>query len=92
MPAPDLGAATIRQTFKRAGLAADKIQTLVMGNVIQAGVKMNPARQAGIAAGLPVQVPALTVNRVCGWGAQGVASEALEIWADMIDCDIAGGM
>ncbi len=41
-----------------------------MGNVIQAGVKMNPARQAGIAAGLPVEVPALTVNRVCGSGAQ----------------------
>ena len=63
-----------------------------MGNVIQAGVKMNPARQAGIGAGLPVEVPALTVNRVCGSGAQGVASAALEIWAGMIDCAIAGGM
>ena len=90
--APDLGAAAIRETLKRSGLAADKIQTLVMGNVIQAGVKMNPARQAGIAAGLPVEVPALTVNRVCGSGAQGVASAALEIWAGMIDCAIAGGM
>ena len=50
-----------------------------MGNVIQAGVKMNPARQAGIAAGLPVEVPALTVNRVCGSGAQAIASAALEI-------------
>ena len=69
--APDLGAAAIRETLKRSGLAADKVQTLVMGNVIQAGVKMNPARQAGIAAGLPVEVPALTVNRVCGSGAQG---------------------
>jgi acetyl-CoA C-acetyltransferase len=92
MPAPDLGAAAIRETLKRSGLAADRIETLVMGNVIQAGVKMNPARQAGIAAGLPVQVPALTVNRVCGSGAQGVASAALEIWAGMIDCAIAGGM
>ncbi|ODU58265.1 MAG: acetyl-CoA acetyltransferase [Comamonadaceae bacterium SCN 68-20] len=92
MPAPDLGAAAIRETLKRSGLAADTIETLVMGNVIQAGVKMNPARQAGIAAGLPVQVPALTVNRVCGSGAQGVASAALEIWAGMIDCAIAGGM
>ena len=63
-----------------------------MGNVIQAGVKMNPARQAGIGAGLPVQVPALTVNRVCGSGAQAVASAALEIWSGMIDCAIAGGM
>ena len=92
MPAPDLGAAAIRETLKRSGLAADKIEALVMGNVIQAGVKMNPARQAGIAAGLPVQVPALTVNRVCGSGAQGVVSAALEIWAGMIDCAIAGGM
>ena len=92
LPAPDLGAAAIRETLKRSGLAADQIQTLVMGNVIQAGVKMNPARQAGIAAGLPVGVPALTVNRVCGSGAQGVASAALEIWSGMIDCAIAGGM
>ena len=92
VPAPDLGAAVIRETLKRSGLGADKVQTLVMGNVIQAGVKMNPARQAGIAAGLPVNVPALTVNRVCGSGAQGLVSAALEIWSGMIDCAIAGGM
>ena len=91
-PAPDLGAAVIRETLRRSGLSADKVQTLVMGNVIQAGVKMNPARQAGIGAGLPVEVPALTVNRVCGSGAQGVVSAALEIWSGMIDCAIAGGM
>ena len=92
MPASDLGAAAIRETLKRSGLPAGKVESLVMGNVIQAGEKMNPARQAGIAAGLPVEVPALTVNRVCGSGAQGVASAALEIWAGMIDCAIAGGM
>ena len=60
MSAPELGAAAIRETLKRSGLAAEKIEALVMGNVIQAGVQMNPARQAGIAAGLPVEVPALT--------------------------------
>jgi acetyl-CoA C-acetyltransferase len=92
LPAPELGAVAIHETLKRSGLAADRIEALVMGNVIQAGVKMNPARQAGIAAGLPVEVPALTVNRVCGSGAQGVVSAALEIWAGMIDCAIAGGM
>ena len=92
LPAPELGAAAIRETLKRSGLAADQIEALVMGNVIQAGVKMNPARQAGISAGLPVQVPALAVNRVCGSGAQGVASAALEVWAGMIDVAIAGGM
>jgi len=90
--APMLGATVIRETLKRANLPADKVQALVMGNVIQAGVKMNPARQAGIAGGLPVEVPALTVNRVCGSGAQGVVSAALEIWSGMIDCAIGGGM
>ena len=59
MSAPDLGAVAIRETLKRSGLASDKIQTLVMGNVILAAVKMNPARQAGIAAGPPLEVPAL---------------------------------
>jgi len=92
VPAPDLGAAAIRETLKRSGLAAERIDAVVMGNVIQAGVKMNPARQASIGAGLPVEVPALTVNRVCGSGAQGVASAAAEIWAGLIDCAIAGGM
>ncbi|HVK54981.1 MAG TPA: acetyl-CoA C-acetyltransferase [Burkholderiales bacterium] len=90
--APELGATAIRETLKRAGLVADKVQALIMGNVIQAGVKMNPARQAGIAGGLPVEVPAMTVNRVCGSGAQAIASAALEIWSGMIECAIAGGM
>lgn len=92
VPAPDLGAAAIRETLRRSGLSGGKVQSVVMGNVIQAGVKMNPARQAGVAAGLPVDVPALTVNRVCGSGAQAVASAAQEIWSGMIDCAIAGGM
>ncbi len=90
--APDLGAVVIRETLKRAGLSADKVQSLIMGNVIQAGVKMNPARQAGIGSGLPVEVPAMTVNRVCGSGAQAVASAALEIWAGMTQVAVAGGM
>jgi acetyl-CoA acetyltransferase len=62
-PVPDLGAAGIRETLKRSGLAAEEINTVVMGNVIQAGTKMNPARQAAIGAGLPVRVPAMTLNR-----------------------------
>jgi acetyl-CoA C-acetyltransferase len=92
VPAPTLGAAVIRETLKRANLAAAKVEALVMGNVIQAGVKMNPARQAGIGGGLPVEVPALTVNRVCGSGAQAIVSAAQEIWAGFISCTIAGGM
>ena len=92
VPAPALGAAAVRESLARSGLSADKVQSLVMGNVIQAGVKMNPSRQAGIAGGLPVDVPALTVNRVCGSGAQAIAGAVTEIWAGMIDCAIAGGM
>ncbi len=91
-PAPALGAAAIREVLKRSGLAPENVDAVVLGNVIQAGVKMNPARQAAIQGGLPVKVPALTVNRVCGSGAQSVASAALEIWSGMIRCAIAGGM
>lgn len=90
--APDLGAVVIRESLKRSGLPADKIESLIMGNVIQAGVKMNPARQAGIGAGLPVELPAMTVNRVCGSGAQAIASAALEIWSGMTQVAMAGGM
>lgn len=91
-PAPELGAAVIRETLRRSGLAADTIDTVVMGNVIQAGAKMNPARQAAIGGGLPVHVPALTVNRVCGSGAQAIATAALEIAAGYAKVAIAGGM
>ena len=63
-----------------------------MGNVIQAGNKMNPARQAAINGGVPVEVPAMTVNRVCGSGAQAIASAAQEIMLGFIDSAVAGGM
>ncbi|MES2090688.1 MAG: thiolase family protein [Pseudomonadota bacterium] len=92
MAAPDLGATAIRESLKRSGLSSDKINALIMGNVIQAGVKMNPARQAGMGAGLPVAVPAMTVNRVCGSGAQAIVSAALEVWSGMAQAVIAGGM
>src|SRR5687768_4178665 len=65
-PASELGAVAIGETLKRSGLAADQVETVVMGHVVQAGAKMNPARQAAIGAGIPVSAPALTVNRVCG--------------------------
>ena len=63
-----------------------------MGNVLQAGNRMNPARQAAVNGEVPVEVPAMTVNRVCGSGAQAVATAAQEIWLGFIDCAIAGGM
>ncbi|MCB4366771.1 acetyl-CoA C-acetyltransferase [Hydrogenophaga taeniospiralis] len=91
-PAPDLGAAVIREALRRSDLAADAVDTVVMGQVIQAGARMNPARQASVGAGLPVQVPAMTVNRVCGSGAQAIATAALEIAAGCAQVAIAGGM
>jgi len=90
--APDLGAAAIKAAIGRAGLKPDDVDTVVMGNVIQAGLKMNPARQAAIQAGLPVTVPAMTVNRVCGSGAQAVVSAAQEILLGTMDVAVAGGM
>jgi len=90
--APALGAAAIAETLRRSRLAAGEVESVAMGHVIQAGAKMNSARQAAIGAGLPVSVPAMTVNRVCGSGAQAVVSAALEILAGNVRCAIAGGM
>ena len=90
--AVDLGAVVVRATLERAKLAPGDIDTVVMGNVIQAGNKMNPARQAAINGGIPVEVPALTVNRVCGSGAQAIVSAAQEVMLGLIDSAVAGGM
>ena len=92
VPAPDLGAVAIRAAVERAGLRPDEIETAAMGNVIQAGTKMNPARQAAVQAGLPVTVPAMTVNRVCGSGAQAIVSAAQEILLGNANAAVAGGM
>jgi acetyl-CoA C-acetyltransferase len=90
--APALGAVAIRAAVKRAGINPDEVETVVMGNVVQAGTKMNPARQAVVHADLPVTVPALTVNRVCGSGAQAIVSAAQEIALGNINAAVAGGM
>ncbi len=92
VPATDLGAVVIRSTLEHARLPAAEIDTIVMGNVIQAGNKMNPARQAAINGGVAVSVPAMTVNRVCGSGAQAIASAAQEVMLGFVDSAIAGGM
>jgi acetyl-CoA C-acetyltransferase len=90
--APALGAAAIAEALRRSRLSGADIDTVVMGHVIQAGARMNPARQAAIGAGLPVNVPAMTVNRVCGSGAQALVSAALEVLAGNVRCAVAGGM
>jgi len=92
VPAPNLGAVAIGAAVARAKLRPDEVETVVMGNVVQAGNKMNPARQAAVHAGLPVTTPALTVNRVCGSGAQAIVSAAQEISLGYIDVAVAGGM
>jgi acetyl-CoA C-acetyltransferase len=92
IPAPELGAAVVRETLKRSGLDAAAIGSVVMGNVIQAGNKMNPARQASIGGGMPVSVPAMTVNRVCGSGAQAIVTAAQQIATGEVEAAIAGGM
>src|SRR6476660_4028723 len=92
VPAPTLGAVAIGAAVARAKLRPDEVETVVMGNVVQAGTKMNPARQAAVHAGLPVTTPALTVNRVCGSGAQAIVSAAQEISLGNINVAVAGGM
>lgn len=91
-PAVELGAVVVRAAIERAKLPSGDINTIVMGNVIQAGNKMNPARLAAIHGGVPVDVPAMTVNRVCGSGAQAIASAAQEVMLCFIDSAVAGGM
>jgi len=92
VPATDLGATVVRETLKRARLDAAQIGSVVMGNVIQAGNKMNPARQAAIGGGVGASVPAMTINRVCGSGAQAIVTAAQQILAGEVDWAIAGGM
>jgi hypothetical protein len=87
VPAPNLGAVAIGAAVARAGLRPDEVETVVMGNVVQAGTKMNPARQAAVNAGLPVTTPALTVNRVCGSGAQAIVSAARNAYARLNGSD-----
>ncbi len=87
-----LGASVVRETLKRSGLDRAAIESVVMGNVVQAGGRMNPARQAALGGGLPVGVPAMTVNRVCGSGAQAIVTAAQQILTGEIAIAIAGGM
>lgn len=90
--AVELGSTAIAAVVQRSGLDPIAVDSAIMGNVVQAGNRMNPARQASVKGGLPVSVPAYTVNRVCGSGAQAVVSAALEVKAGIAKLAIAGGM
>src|SRR6476660_6996657 len=89
--AVDLGAVVIREAIARAGVPPADIGDAVMGCVLQAGNGMNVARQAGLKAGLPVEVPGETVNRVCGSGMQAVVHAVEAIRVGYVDAVVAGG-
>jgi acetyl-CoA C-acetyltransferase len=89
--AVDLGAVVIREAIARAGVKPAEVGDAVMGCVLQAGAGMNVARQAGVKAGLPVEVPGETVNRVCGSGLQAVVHAVEAIRVGYVDTMVAGG-
>lgn len=91
LPAPKLGAVAVAEALKRAGVAPGRVEDVIMGNVVQAGVGQNPARQAALAAGLPDTVPAHTTNMVCGSGLKAVMLAAQAVRAGDAHCVVAGG-
>lgn len=91
MPAPDLGAVTIREALARAGVSAEAVDEVLFGCVVQAGLGQNVARQSARQAGLPDEVPATTVNTVCGSGLRAVGLAAALVLSGEADVVVAGG-
>lgn len=91
-PAPDLGTVVIKEALKRAGVEPEMVDEVYMGCVIQAGLGQNPARQAAVNAGIPVEVPATTINVLCGSGLHCVNLAAKLIANGEADIIVAGGM
>jgi acetyl-CoA C-acetyltransferase len=92
LTAPQLGATVVEEAIRRARVPKDRVDEVIMGNVLQAGVGQNPARQAALKAGLPDTVPAYTVNKVCGSGLKAVMLAAQAIKAQDAELLVAGGM
>lgn len=92
IPAVQLGAMVVKETLRRAGVSADKVDEVIMGNVIQAGLGQNPARQASIYGGVTETAGALTVNKVCGSGLKAVSLATQAIKLGDAEIIIAGGM
>lgn len=88
----ELGGLVIKEALRRAGADGASVDEVIMGNVLQAGLGQNPARQATLKAGLPIEVPALTINKVCGSGLKAVNLAAQSILAGDSDIVVAGGM
>jgi acetyl-CoA acetyltransferases len=92
VPAPELGAVAIRAAIERAGIAPERVDEAIMGEVLQAGVGQAPARQAALKAGLPEGVSATTINKVCGSGLKAVMMGSAAIRAGDAEVIVAGGM
>lgn len=90
--AVNLGALVIREAVQRAGIQGEQVDEVIMGNVLQAGLGQNPARQAALKAGLPVETTAQTINVVCGSGLKAVIAGAQAIRAGDAEIVAAGGM
>jgi acetyl-CoA C-acetyltransferase len=91
IPAPQLGSTVIKSACQRAGIEAEDVDEVILGNVLQAGGGMNAARQAAIAAGIPDSVPSFTVNKVCGSGLKAITLAAQAISAGDAELIVAGG-
>lgn len=91
-PAPDLGAAAIKEAINRAGVKLEEVDEVIMGNVLQAGLGQNPARQAAIKAGIPESVSSMTINKVCGSGLKAIHLAAQAVLAGEAEVVVAGGM
>jgi acetyl-CoA C-acetyltransferase len=92
VPAPQLGAVAVAEALRRARAPAERIDEVILGNVLQAGVGQNPARQAALKAGLPDTIAAYTVNKVCGSGLKAVMLAAQAIRAGDAELIVAGGI
>ncbi|MDP4084259.1 MAG: acetyl-CoA C-acetyltransferase [Bacillota bacterium] len=92
IPAVDLGGIVIKEALNRAGVKGEQLDEVIMGNVLQAGIGQGPARQAAIKAGVPVEVPAMAVNKLCGSGLKAVHLAAQAIQAGEAEIIVAGGM
>jgi acetyl-CoA C-acetyltransferase len=90
--APDLGAIAVKEAVRRAGIGPEEVGEVFMGNVLSAGLGQNPARQAALKAGLPVTVPATTINKVCGSGLKAVVLAAQAVRLGDHEAVVAGGM
>ena len=92
VPATELGSHAIRAALERAQVSPEEVDEVLLGCVLQAGLGQNPARQAAMGAGLPVEVPATTLNMLCGSGLKAVTLAAQIIRAGDADIIVAGGM